>query len=373
MTVKDSSSGAVLATRQLVGTDGTIDLSSVDPAAHPSLTIGANAEARSGATAWDGGNWPKANISWNADPAAICFQTTQPAPCPPGSSATMLAAFIDGSQNRRVSVSPTGCTGGGSAKSNGYIVVAADGGTFTFGLPFLGTRSVRAAALKAPSGGVLNAPLVGAAVTPSQKGYWQAAADGGVFTFGDAQFHGSMGDRPLNKPIVGMAANGLGGYWLVASDGGVFSFGNAGYYGSMGSRSINKPIVGMASSPSGKGYWLVASDGGVFSFGDAVFSGSLGSLKLNSPVVGMAASPSKGYWLAAADGGVFTFGGAPFLGSMGATKLRAPVSGIAATPSGLGYTLTANDGGIFNFGDSPYLGSLAALGLNAPIVAIISI
>ena len=32
----------------------------------------------------------------------------------------------------------------------------------------------------------------------------------------------------LNKPIVGMAATPTGkGYWLVASDGGVFSFGDA--------------------------------------------------------------------------------------------------------------------------------------------------
>ena len=50
------------------------------------------------------------------------------------------------------------------------------------------------------------------------------AADGGVFSFGDALFQGSMGGHPLNKPVVGMAGNGAGGYWLVASDGGVFSF-----------------------------------------------------------------------------------------------------------------------------------------------------
>ncbi|MHB8219823.1 MAG: S53 family peptidase, partial [Acidimicrobiales bacterium] len=37
-------------------------------------------------------------------------------------------------------------------------------------------------------------------------GYWLDAADGGIFAFGNAQFHGSMGGRPLNRPIVGMAA-----------------------------------------------------------------------------------------------------------------------------------------------------------------------
>ena len=60
-----------------------------------------------------------------------------------------------------------------------------------------------------------------------------------------------------------------GGYWLVASDGGVFNFGDAAFFGSLGNKVLNKPIVGMAATPDGKGYWLVASDGGVFSFGDA--------------------------------------------------------------------------------------------------------
>ena len=32
------------------------------------------------------------------------------------------------------------------------------------------------------------------------------ASDGGIFSFGDAAFHGSMGGRPLDAPIVGMAA-----------------------------------------------------------------------------------------------------------------------------------------------------------------------
>jgi hypothetical protein len=36
-----------------------------------------------------------------------------------------------------------------------------------------------------------NAPCVGIAATPTGKGYWLVFADGGVFTFGDAQFFGS--------------------------------------------------------------------------------------------------------------------------------------------------------------------------------------
>ncbi|MDA8287500.1 MAG: hypothetical protein M0014_03415, partial [Actinomycetota bacterium] len=64
-------------------------------------------------------------------------------------------------------------------------------------------------------------------------GYWEVAADGGVFAF-HAPFYGSMGGKALNKPVVGIAADpATGGYWEVASDGGVFAF-HAPFYGSMG-------------------------------------------------------------------------------------------------------------------------------------------
>ncbi|MHB1547770.1 MAG: hypothetical protein ACYCX8_03385, partial [Acidimicrobiales bacterium] len=67
---------------------------------------------------------------------------------------------------------------------------------------------------------------------PGGGGYWEVAADGGIFSFGTARFYGSMGGHPLNQPIVGMAAvPGGGGYWEVAADGGIFSFGTARFYG----------------------------------------------------------------------------------------------------------------------------------------------
>jgi Cu/Zn superoxide dismutase len=125
----------------------------------------------------------------------------------------------------------------------------------------------------------------------ANQGYWMAAADGGVFAFGGAAFHGSTGSIKLNKQIVGMAATPSGeGYWLVASDGGVFAFGDAEFHGSTGSIKLNQPIVGIAATPFGEGYWLVAADGGVFAFGDAEFKGSTGGIKLNKPIVAVAAS-----------------------------------------------------------------------------------
>lgn len=38
----------------------------------------------------------------------------------------------------------------------------------------------------------VNAPIVGIAATPTGKGYWLVAADGGVFAFGDAAYMGNV-------------------------------------------------------------------------------------------------------------------------------------------------------------------------------------
>jgi N-acetylmuramoyl-L-alanine amidase len=64
------------------------------------------------------------------------------------------------------------------------------------------------------------------------------------------------------------------GYWIVGSDGGVFSYGDAGFHGSMGGHALNAPIVGITATPTGRGYWLIAQDGGIFAFGDAPFLGA---------------------------------------------------------------------------------------------------
>src|SRR6185437_5937323 len=98
-------------------------------------------------------------------------------------------------------------------------------------------------------------------------------------------------ESALNRPIVDLATRPGGGYYLVAQDGGIFAFG-APYFGSMGGKPLNKPMVGMACTTSGQGYWTVAIDGGVFAFGDAAFYGSMGGKPLNQPIVGMAATPS---------------------------------------------------------------------------------
>jgi hypothetical protein len=43
------------------------------------------------------------------------------------------------------------------------------------------------------------------ASTPDGGGYWLVASDGGIFTFGDVAFHGSVGGTPLSAPVVALA------------------------------------------------------------------------------------------------------------------------------------------------------------------------
>jgi hypothetical protein len=95
-----------------------------------------------------------------------------------------------------------------AATGQGYILVASDGGTFNYGVPFHGSVP---ASLKA--GQSLVAPIVGIAVTHSGNGYWMVGADGGLFNYGDAPFLGSIyttvpGGK-LNGPIVGIQHLGL--------------------------------------------------------------------------------------------------------------------------------------------------------------------
>ncbi len=302
---------------------------------------------------------PGATVSFGTTPAtSVTFNS--------GASLTVLSpagrfGTVDVTVTTAAGTSVTSSADVYTYSSGGYWEVAADGGVFSFGTaPFYGS-----------TGGIhLNKPVVGMAATPNGQGYWMVATDGGIFSFGNARFHGSMGGKALNKPIVGMATTpDGGGYWEVASDGGIFSFGDAAFHGSTGNIALNKPIVGMAVTPDGGGYWLVASDGGIFAFGDAKFHGSTGNINLNKPVVGMATTPDgQGYWLVATDGGIFAFGDAKFFGSTGNINLNKPIVGMARTPSGKGYWMFASDGGVFSFGDAQFFGSMGGRPLNQPMV-----
>ena len=255
---------------------------------------------------------------------------------------------------------------------HGYWLLGADGGVFSFGnaqfygsLPQIGYTP-------AGSGGPhqLKAPLVGITSTISGNGYWLVASDGGVFSFGDAVFYGSTGAMHLNKPIVAMAVTPDGrGYWLVASDGGVFSFGDASFHGSTGAMHLNKPIVAVAATPDGNGYWLIASDGGVFAFGDALYHGSPSSGPIAYPIVGIVRTANgEGYWIAASGGHVYSYGNAGAVTD--AAPVNSPVVGIGGTADGKGYWMSTASGGVFTYGDALFDGSASGMALQRPIVGM---
>ncbi len=104
--------------------------------------------------------------------------------------------------------------------------------------------------------------------------------------------HTGPGGSGTGTVPVGAGGTGTGaiptaeGYWLVKSSGDVYSFGDAVYHGAIGqvnpsippgganSATLSQPIVGIAVTATGNGYWIASGDGGVFAFGDAPFFGS---------------------------------------------------------------------------------------------------
>jgi hypothetical protein len=169
--------------------------------------------------------------------------------------------------------------------------------------------------------------------SPDGAGLWVFTSAGRIISFGTAQPASRMAGSQailaltLDGPIIDSVTTPSGkGAFLVASDGGVFTVGDAVFIDSvrgaltaiLGPPGLpDAPVVGIVPNPSGHGYWNVASDGGVFAF-DAPFRGSLPGLisadQLAAPVNGMVAY-GNGYLLVAGDGGVFTFSNLPFAGS----------------------------------------------------------
>ena len=232
-------------------------------------------------------------------------------------------------------------------------------------------------------------------------GYDMAASDGGVFNFGNLPFCGSEGGRPLNRPVVGMAATrDGGGYWLVASDGGIFTYGDAGFYGSAATLPLSRPVVGhggdcrqrrllaggqrrrhlhlrrrallrlrrrlplnqpiVGHGPHARRRWLLA--GGQrwrhLHLRRRPFLGSTGSSTSTSPWWAWPPRPTAaatGWWPATA------------ASSPTATHTSTARPGPSAstnrwwawppTPDGDGYWLVASDGGIFTYGDAAFYGS----------------
>ena len=123
-----------------------------------------------------------------------------------------------------------------TADGHGYWLVASDGGIFTFGdagffgstagcrfndrssewrrpptamgtgwLPPTAASLLRRRRLFRIDGRSTdklrnNKPIVGMAVAAAGAGYWEVASDGGIFSLGDAPFHGSVPELPPPGP-----------------------------------------------------------------------------------------------------------------------------------------------------------------------------
>ena len=93
--------------------------------------------------------------------------------------------------------------------------------------------------------------------TASGNGYWLFAADGGIFSFGDAQFYGSLGGTKLSSPVVSMQRTATGkGYWMMTQDGHIYAFGDATGYGDIGGCTNYGGAARMLVTPDGDGYWI---------------------------------------------------------------------------------------------------------------------
>ncbi len=218
--------------------------------------------------------------------------------------------------------------------------------------------------------------------TSNHGGYWLDASDGGVFSYGDTQFYGSipgLGLHPagsgqpnsLNAPIVGMVPSiDDNGYFMVGSDGGVFAFGDAHFAGSCpGIGGCSGAAVAVMPDHSGNGYWLVTATGNVYTFGDAPYLGSPGHGTVTSAVP---TPDGKGYWILLSNGQVFGYGDAANnLGSPASSNFSGAdaATAVFATSDGGGYWVSSALGAVFNFGDAPNDGGMSGTHLNGSIIA----
>ncbi|MGH9298370.1 MAG: hypothetical protein ACRDZT_00460, partial [Acidimicrobiales bacterium] len=220
----------------------------------------------------------------------------------------------------------------------------------------------------------LAAPIVGMAVTPTGGGYWLVAADGGVFSYGNARFYGSLGGKihTAAHDIVSIVATVDGkGYWLGDRSGALTPFGDAPHLPSLNPLDVSSgrpPIVGLAVLHDQMGAWVVNSAGTVFHLGQSHLYGGISSDLLTSPVVGIArTADGRGYWLSDEKGVVTSFGDAK--APVKPPVLPDPVVGITAAPNTEGYW-AVSAGGYVIPGGVPSRGGLSHLSGGSLVTAI---
>ena len=118
------------------------------------------------------------------------------------------------------------------------------------------------------------------------------ATDGGIFSYGDAPFEGSLGGtttertdrRDPSRRLVARPATSWFARRVEYSRSGVRAT-----KARWQEQRLTSPLSVLQIDLISPGYWLVARDGGVFAIG-APFLGSLGGVPLDGPVMGIASS-----------------------------------------------------------------------------------
>ena len=130
---------------------------------------------------------------------------------------------------------------------NGYWLVASDGGIFSYGdAAFYGsTGSI-----------VLNKPIVGMITGPGRRRLLPRRLRRRHLQLRDGALLRLAGRQSLKHPIVAAAATPTdSGYWFTDTAGLVSNFGSANYYGSAPPH-LFRPIVGMAEAPGSTGAFI---------------------------------------------------------------------------------------------------------------------
>ncbi len=195
--------------------------------------------------------------------------------------------------------------------------------------------------------------IVGVAITPGARGYWEVLDDGRTMAFGDAP---DLGAAPRDTVAVAAIPNGLG-YFTVTSHGAVRAFGAA-HLAPTAPLGSSAQIVAIASTPSGAGCWLLDALGAVVALGDAHPVASATIASPADPAVGFAPVGDHGYRVATASGRVQAIGVPGITQSLteviGARAAQQRlVIAIVETPSHDGYWLVTTAGDVVGVGAAP--------------------
>jgi hypothetical protein len=142
-----------------------------------------------------------------------------------------------------------------------------------------------------------NETVVSIAVTRDGQGLWALTSQGKVIATYQARNFGNYiipkgSLKDFRAPVALLPTSADRGYYIVAADGGVFTFGDAQFMGSSGGR-VYAQIVAAALSYdiSGRenGYWMVDCTGLVTAFGSARPSGRV-PMSPGDVVTGMTAT-----------------------------------------------------------------------------------